>query len=96
MDRELLNHLFRTVWPYMVTFLLGVIVAWKGCGTGTKTITETIEIEKPIYRTEYVDRWKTDTVRFVQRVTVTDTITNTIVQEREVLKVDTVKSLKHG
>jgi hypothetical protein len=94
MDRELLNHLFRTVWPYMVTFLLGVIVACKGCGTGTRTITETIEIEKLIYRTEYVDRWKTDTVRFVERVTITDTITNTIIQEREVLVIDTVQIIQ--
>ena len=82
------------MWPYLVTFLLGVLVAWQGCGTGTKTITETIEIEKPVYRTEYVDRWKTDTVRFVERVTVTDTVTNTIIQEREVLKIDTVKIIE--
>ena len=78
----------------MVTFLLGVIVAWQGCGTGTRTITETIEIEKPVYRTEYVDRWKTDTVRFVERVTITDTITNTIIQEREILKIDTVQIIE--
>ena len=94
MDRQLLISLFRTVWPYMVTFLLGVIVAWQGCGTGAKVITETIEIEKPIYRTEYVDRWKTDSVRFVERVTITDTITKTIVQEREVLKIDTVQIIQ--
>jgi len=91
---DLQIHLFKTHFPYLVCFLLGVLVAWKGCGTGAKVITETIEIEKPIYRTEYVDRWKTDTVRFVERVTVTDTITNTIIHEREVLKVDTVKIIQ--
>lgn len=94
MDRQLLISLFRSVWPYMVTFLLGVLVAWQGCGTGTTTITETVEIEKPVYRTEYVDRWKTDTVRFVQRITVTDTVTNTIIQEREVLLIDTVQIIE--
>ena len=82
------------MWPYLVTFLLGVLVAWQGCGTGATTITETIEIEKPIYRTEYVDRWKTDTVRFVERITVTDTVTNTIIQEREVLIIDTVQIIE--
>lgn len=95
MDRELLIHLFRSVWPYIVTFLLGVIVAWKGCGTGAKVITETIEIEKPVYRTEYVDRWKTDTVRFVRKeiITVHDTVQ---VTEHDILLdtlflIDTVK-----
>jgi hypothetical protein len=56
-----------------------VIVAWKGCGnTNGKPITTIIE--KPIPTIEYVDRWKTDTVRFVSRqvVTVHDTIHNTI------------------
>jgi thiamine biosynthesis protein ThiC len=91
---QLLISLFKSVWPYMVTFLLGVLVAWQGCGTGTTTITETVEIEKPVYKTEYVDRWKTDTVRFVQRITVTDTITNTIIQEREVLMIDTVRIIE--
>ena len=94
MDRNLLISLFKSVWPYLVTFLLGVLVAWQGCGTGTRTITETVQIKKPVYRTEYVDRWKTDTVRFVERITVTDTITNTIIQEREVLKVDTVRIIE--
>ena len=90
----MLIGLFKSVWPYLVTFLLGVLVAWQGCGTGTTTITETVEIEKPIYRTEYVDRWRTDTVRFVQRITVTDTVTNTIIQEREVLLIDTVRIIE--
>jgi hypothetical protein len=94
MDRQLLIHLFKSVWCYLATFLLGVLVAWQGCGTGATTITETIEIEKPVYKTEYVDRWKTDTVRFVERVTVTDTVTNTIIQEREVLKIDTVQIIE--
>ncbi len=94
MDRQLLISLFKSVWPYMVTFLLGVLVAWQGCGTKTTTITETVEIDKPVYRTEYVDRWRTDTVRFVQRITVTDTVTNTIIQEREVLMIDTVRIIE--
>jgi len=94
MDRQLLIHLFKSVRPYLVTFLLGILVSWQGCGTGATTIKETIEIEKPVYKTEYVDRWKTDTVRFVERLTVTDTVTNTIIQEREVLKIDTVQIIE--
>ena len=90
----MLISLFKSVWPYLVTFLLGILVSWQGCGTGTTTITETVEIEKPIYLTEYVDRWKTDTVRFVERITVTDTIINTIVTEREVLIIDTVQIIQ--
>jgi hypothetical protein len=51
-------HLISVV----VAFILGVIVAWKGCGSEPEVVT----IKKPVPQIEYVDRWKTDTVRFVR------------------------------
>jgi hypothetical protein len=72
---------------------MGVLLAWKGCGdTSGKTITQTVEVEKPVYITEYVDRYKTDTVRFVDTriVNVYDTITNEIVYIDTVFDIDTV------
>ena len=75
----ILVNLAKEYLPYLLAFLLGVLVAWKGCGnTSGKPITTIIE--KPIPTIEYVDRWKTDTVRFVSRqvVTVHDTIHSTI------------------
>ena len=85
MDRQLLIHLFRTVWPYLVTFLLGVHCCMARMWNRYQRPSQRqLKLRKPVYRTEYVDRWKTDTVRFVERVAVTDTITNTIIQEREV------------
>ena len=46
----------------VLAFILGVIVAWKGCGSEPQTVI----IKKPVPQVEYVDRWKTDTVRFVR------------------------------
>ena len=71
---DIQTHLFKTYFPYLVCFLLGVLVAWKGCGSSGKP--ETITIEKPVPVTEYVDRWRTDTVRFVRKeiITVHDTV----------------------
>ena len=69
--------LLRTTGPYLVCFLMGILLGWKGCGdsSGGHPVTQTIEVDKPVYITEYVDRWRTDTVRFVSRhvVTVHDT-----------------------
>lgn len=65
--------MLKKLLPYLIAFLLGVIVAWKGCGdTSGKPVTTIIE--KPIPKIEYVDRWKHDTVRFVQWKTVHDTV----------------------
>ena len=77
------THLLKTYLPYLIAFLLGVIVAWKGCGdTSGKPVTTIIE--KPIPTIEYVDRWRTDTVRFVSKefVTIRDTITSEIIVSR--------------
>ena len=54
-----------------VAFILGVIVAWKGCGGEPKTVI----VKKPVPTTQYVDRWKTDTVRYVKWRIKFDTIT---------------------
>jgi hypothetical protein len=93
LNNDITKHLLKTYLPYLIAFLLGVIVAWKGCGdTSGKPITTIIE--KPIPTIEYVDRWRTDTVRFVSRefVTVRDTIKSEIVVDRldTLFLVDTV------
>lgn len=91
---DLTKHLISQYLPYLIAFLLGVIVAWKGCGdTSGKPVTTIIE--KPVPTVEYVDRWRTDTVRFVSKefVTVRDTITSEIIVNRldTLFLVDTVK-----
>jgi hypothetical protein len=91
---DLTKHLVSQYLPYLIAFLLGVIVAWKGCGdTSGKPVTTIIE--KPVPTVEYVDRWRTDTVRFVSKefVTVRDTITSEIIVNRldTLFLVDTVK-----
>lgn len=56
--------LFREYWPLLVVFVLGLVLGSRGCG---ELPTQTVTIEKPIPTVRYVDRWKTDTVRFVSR-----------------------------
>ena len=84
--------LLKSYLPYLLSFLLGVVVAWKGCGGGGKVVTETVEVETPVYVTEYVDKWKTDTVRYVNTriVNVYDTITNNILTVDTIYNVDTI------
>ncbi len=91
---DLTKHLVSQYLPYLIAFLLGVIVAWKGCGdTSGKPVTTIIE--KPVPTVEHVDRWRTDTVRFVSKefVTVRDTITSEIIVKRldTLFLVDTIK-----
>lgn len=91
---DLTKHLISQYLPYLIAFLLGVIVAWRGCGdTSGKPVTTIIE--KPVPTVEYVDRWRTDTVRFVSKefVTVRDTITSEIIVRRldTLFLVDTIK-----
>ena len=91
---DLTKHLISQYLPYLIAFLLGVIVAWRGCGdTSGKPVTTIIE--KPVPTVEYVDRWRTDTVRFVSKefVTVRDTITSEIIVKRldTLFLVDTIK-----
>lgn len=91
---DLTKHLVSQYLPYLIAFLLGIIVAWKGCSdTSGKPVTTIIE--KPVPTVEYVDRWRTDTVRFVSKefVTVRDTITSEIIVKRldTLFLVDTIK-----
>jgi hypothetical protein len=93
LNNDIVRHLLKTYLPYLIAFLMGVIVAWKGCGdTSGKPVTTIIE--KPVPTVEYVDRWRTDTVRFVSKefVTVRDTITSEIIVNRldTLFLVDTV------
>ncbi len=91
---DLANHLIKTYLPYLLAFFLGVIIAWKGCG-GISGKPVTTVIEKPVPTIEYVDRWRTDTVRFVSKefVTIRDTITSEIIVKRldTLFLVDTIK-----
>jgi len=90
-DRDITIHLAKVYTPYLLAFLLGVIVAWQGCGS--EPITKVVE--KPIPQIEYVDRWKTDTVRFVKTRVKYDTVTVERWGERIVLDtlflIDTLK-----
>jgi len=93
LNNDIVKHLLKTYLPYLIAFLMGVIVAWKGCGdTSGKPVTTIIE--KPVPTIKYVDRWRTDTVRFVSKefVTVRDTITSEIIVNRldTLFLVDTV------
>ncbi len=93
LNNDIVKHLLKTYLPYLIAFLMGVIVAWKGCGdTSGKPVTTVIE--NPVPTVEYVDRWRTDTVRFVSKefVTIRDTITSEIIVNRldTLFLVDTV------
>ncbi len=94
---DIAKNVIKTILPYLVCFLMGILLAWKGCGDSSgKTVTQTIEIEKPVYVTEYVDRWKTDTVRFVDTriVNVYDTITNEVIYRDTVFDIDTISIIE--
>lgn len=67
-----------------LAFILGVIVTWQGCNSEPQTIT----IERPVPKIEYVDRWKVDTVRFVSKKLVTRY--DTIYTEKVVTRLDTL------
>lgn len=96
LNNDITKHLLKTYLPYLIAFLLGVIVAWKGCGdTSGKPITTIIE--KPVPTIEYVERWRYDTLRFVHWNTVHDTVHDTVHNVEyiniydSVLVIDTVK-----
>jgi hypothetical protein len=84
MGGDIAIRLVKEFLPCLLAFLLGLIVAWKGCG-GEKI--ETI-IKKPVATVEYVDRWRTDTVRFVSKKVITQR--DTIYNERIVNRLDTL------
>jgi len=84
MERSIAIRLVKEFLPCLLAFVLGLIVAWKGCG-GEKI--ETI-IKKPVATIEYVDRWRTDTVRFVSKKVITQR--DTIYSDRIVNRLDTL------
>lgn len=85
MGKDIAIHLVKVYTPYLLAFLLGVIIASKGCGE-PETITKVVE--KPVPTIEYVERWRTDTVRFVSKQLVTRT--DTIYSEKVVTRLDTL------
>ena len=78
-------RLIKAYTPYLLAFLLGLIVAWQGCGE-PETITTVID--RPVPTVEYVDRWRTDTVRFVSKKVITQR--DTIYNDRIVNRLDTL------
>lgn len=88
---EFAVKLIKQLFPYLVTFFLGVLVClmFRGCGGGVADgVTDRVVIEKPTPKIEYVDRWKTDTVRFVSNQIIT--VTDTIYQRETVSRLDTL------
>ncbi|MDB2510903.1 hypothetical protein N9X18_01880 [Gammaproteobacteria bacterium] len=61
-------------------------MAWQGCNSEAKTITKVIE--RPVPTIKYVNRWRTDTVRFVSKKVITQR--DTIYQDRIVNRLDTL------
>ena len=86
MGRDIAIHLIKVYTPYLLAFLLGLIVAWQGCNSEAKTITKVIE--RPVPTIKYVNRWRTDTVRFVSKKVITRR--DTIYQDRIVIRLDTM------
>ena len=84
---DTLKAVLEKILPVILAFIIGLIVAWKGCGD-IYNPTEVQVIEKPTPTIQYVDRWKTDTVRFVKTKVVT--VTDTINRERIVSRLDTL------
>ena len=85
MGRDIAIRLVKEFLPYLLAFLLGIIIAFKGCGEPEVVTTV---IEKPVPTIKYVDRWRTDTVRFVSKELVT--CYDTIYSDKIVIRLDTM------
>jgi hypothetical protein len=85
MGGDIAIRLVKEFLPCLLAFVLGLIVAWKGCGDSKP---KTITIDRPVQTIEYVDRWRTDTVRFVSKKVITQR--DTIYNERIVNRLDTL------
>ena len=85
MGWDIAIRLIKAYTPYLLAFLLGVLIASKGCGE-PETITTVID--RPVPTVKYVDRWRTDTVRFVSKKVITQR--DTIYQDRIVNRLDTL------
>ena len=64
MGMSVITLLLKEYWPLIAAFAIGIILGSRGCGDSSA---QTITIEKPVPEVQYVDRWKTDTVRHVSR-----------------------------
>ena len=85
MGGDIAIHLIKAYTPYLLAFLLGVIIASKGCGEPEVVTTV---IDRPVPTVKYVDRWRTDTVRFVSKELVTRY--DTIYSDKIVIRLDTM------
>jgi hypothetical protein len=85
MGGDIAIRLVKEFLPYLLAFVLGLIVAWKGCGDSKP---KTITIDRPVPTIKYVDRWRTDTVRFVSKKVITQR--DTIYNDRIVNRLDTL------
>ena len=85
MGRDIAIRLVKEFLPYILAFLLGVIIASKGCGEPEVVTTV---IDRPVPTVKYVDRWRTDTVRFVSKELVTRY--DTIYSDKIVIRLDTM------
>ena len=85
MGGDIAIRLVKEFLPCLLAFVLGLIVAWKGCGDSKP---KTITIDRPVQTIEYVDRWRVDTVRFVSKKVITQR--DTIYNERIVNRLDTL------
>ncbi len=87
---QILSKVPTYVWTFIIGFVIALLI--DGCGTSEPEI---ITVEKLVPKIEYVDRYKTDTVRFAQWTVKRDTVIvndNTIdVRLDTLLKVDTLK-----
>ena len=86
--------LLRRYGLYLACIVIGFLLAQIGCGDSTPVV-QTRVIDTPEPKIEYVDRWKTDSVRFVQTNVLHDTVflNDTTYQVRldTLYDVDTVK-----
>ena len=64
MGMSIVLQIIKEYWPLIAAFAIGIILGSRGCGDSSA---QTITIEKPVPEVQYVDRWKTDTVRHVSR-----------------------------
>ena len=85
MGGDIAIRLIKAYTPYLLAFLLGIIVAWQGCGDSKP---KTITIDRPVPTIEYIDRWRVDTVRFVSKKVITQR--DTIYNDRIVNRLDTL------
>jgi len=87
---QILSKVPTYVWTFIIGFVIALLI--DGCGTSEPEI---ITVEKLVPKIEYVDRYKTDTVRFAQWTVKRDTVivNDTLVDVRldTLFEVDTLK-----